>query len=156
MFNSARPILKPSLRLPYTQIALAILSFPLTNFSQAKKKRTSVIFLAISGLLWPGSALQYNTNYYVYVLLLLVQGYLFCLQVFLQCMCSSLYINPDYALFFFFFFQGCWIHVCTLISLNRSISLSMACMEVHIQEELFNDLLYFFVKSSVFLCSWRH
>lgn len=36
--------LKPSLRLLYTHIALAILSFPLSEFSQPKKKRTSAIW----------------------------------------------------------------------------------------------------------------
>lgn len=37
-------ILKPSLRLLYTQFALAIVSFPLSEFSQAKKKWTSAIW----------------------------------------------------------------------------------------------------------------
>jgi len=48
------------------------------------------------------------------------------------------------------------MHACTLMNLKKGISLSMAWMEVHIQQKLFSDLLHFCVNGNGFLFLRRH
>lgn len=147
MFNSVGPTLNPPLKFTL-KFALAILCFPRTGFDLSKKKWTAATCLAISKLLPPGSAPQHKCL--LDRSMILVQDCLFGLQVFLQ-MCTVGLISSGW-----FVSTEDAKDMCPSVNLKVGNSLSVAWMEVHVQQRLFSDLLTFLFIGNIFLCSRKH